>query len=56
MYKNLVKKLIAAHTEEELNEVLYGPDGVDRSFEKDKISWEDHEDLFKLAERLSYCF
>ena len=52
MFKKLFDRLLAAETAEEITEVLYAPDGVDRMYQREKITWDDHERLFKLAERL----
>ena len=52
MFKKLFDKMMAAKTNEERALVLYGEDGVDRMYQKEKITWEDHERLFNLAARL----
>lgn len=52
MFKKLFNELMAAQTAEEITSILYRADGVDRSFQKEKLSWQDHERLFKLAARL----
>lgn len=53
MFKKLLDELLEARTEEQINEILYRADGVDRMFQREKISWQDHERLFKLAARLT---
>ena len=52
MFKKLFDQLMAAQTAEEIASILYREDGIDRSFQKEKLSWQDHERLFKLAARL----
>lgn len=52
MFKKLLDELLDAQTSEEINSVLYRNDGVDMSFQREKISWQDHQRLFKLAARL----
>ena len=52
MFKKLFDRLMAAKTNEDRTMVLYAEDGVDRMFQKEKITWEDHERLFNLAARL----
>ena len=58
MFKKLLDELLAAQTEEQINHILYRAKsetenwGVDLAFQHDKISWQDHERLFALADRL----
>ena len=52
MFKKLFDRLMAAETAEEINSVLYAPDGVDMMYQREKITWDDHERLFRLAARL----
>lgn len=53
MFRKLFDALMAARTPEEIVDVLYrSPDGVDISYQREKITFKDHERLFKLAERL----
>ena len=52
MFKKLLDELLNAQTEEEINDILYRKDGVDLSYQHEKLSWQDHERLFKLAGRL----
>ena len=59
MFKKLLDELLAATTAEEVNHILYRTKnetegwGVDLAFQHEKISWQDHERLFKLADRLA---
>ena len=52
MFKKLLDELLTAQTEEEITHILYKQDGVDLSFQREQITWEDHQRLFKLASRL----
>lgn len=52
MFKKLLDRMLKAETNEEIESVLYAADGVDMMYQKEKITWADHERLFKLAERL----
>ena len=52
MFKKLFDRMMEAKTNEERALVLYGEDGVDRMYQKEKISWQDHERLFSLGARL----
>ena len=53
MFKKFFDELMNAKTEEEINDILYRTDGVDRSFQREKITYQDLERLFCLAERLA---
>lgn len=60
MFKKLFDELLAATTEEEINDILYRnggsdrrDDGVDLAFQHANLTWIDHERLFTLAGRLS---
>lgn len=52
-FREFMDALLEADTEEKITEILYGANGVDLSYQRDEISYEDHERLFKLADRLS---
>ena len=52
MFKKLLDELLAATTKEAITDILYQKDGIDQMFQREKISWQDHERLFKLAARL----
>lgn len=52
MFKKFFDEMLAAKTEEEITSILYRADGVDLSFQREKLSWQDHERLFNLAGRL----
>lgn len=52
MFKKLLAEMIAAETEEQITNILYREDGVDRLYQKEKLSWNDHELLFDLAAKL----
>ncbi len=52
MFKKFVKQLAEATTPNEIENILYGENGVDMSFQKDKLKWEEHQILFKLGSKL----
>lgn len=49
-YKKLVEAIANMKTEEDRLEV-WGQ--INRSFEKEKITWKDHETLYDLASRIT---
>ena len=56
MFKKLVKLLLAAENENDIENALYGENGVDILFQKEKIKWDEHEILFSLADKISKGF
>ncbi len=58
MFKKLLDEMLEARTEAEITHILYRVKsdtedwGVDLAFQHEKLSWNDHERLFKLADRL----
>ena len=50
MFKKLFDRMMAAQNADEVALVLYAPDGVDMMYQKEKISWQDHERLFSLGD------
>lgn len=46
MFKKLVYKIAAIKTEGDRNECFAE---IDKAFDSDKISWNDHETLYSLA-------
>ena len=58
MFKKLMDELLEAKTETEITHILYRVKsdkedwGVDLAFQHEKLNWNDHEWLFKLADRL----
>lgn len=50
MFKKFVEKII--ESENPIEEVFYGKDGIDLAFQRDKITWKEHQMLLKLCERI----
>ena len=46
MFKKLVYKIAAIKTEDDRNECFAE---IDKAFDNDKITWNDHETLYSLA-------
>lgn len=51
MFKKFVEKIV--NSDYPISEVFYGEDGIDRAFQKEKITWKEYELLFKLCEKCS---
>lgn len=57
MFKKFVNDLVEANTEEQINDVLYGENGVDIAFYSEgTITADEHDVLFNLACRISELF
>lgn len=50
-FKQLVAMIAEIETEEDFNRVTCG--AISRSFQHEKITWKDHETLWKLAEKVA---
>lgn len=54
MFKKFVKRIIEAGSKDVAMEtVFYGADGIDIAFQKEKISWDDHETLLALIDTMA---
>lgn len=53
-FENFVRELINAKTDDEVTRILYRIDGVDMSFQREEITWEQQNLLFDLAGRLHF--
>lgn len=51
-FKKLVQRLAECRTEDDIHAFLYDQNGVDLSYQREKITWNDHELLFELAARI----
>lgn len=49
MFKKFVMQIALAETKDDLYEILDGKNGVDIMFQKEKLTWKEHEVLYKLA-------
>lgn len=53
MFKKFLQAIIDAKTDEELEQIFNGADGIDMAFQKEKISWKDHQMLLALINKLT---
>lgn len=53
MFKKFLQEIIDAGSEEELMDIFYRQDGIDMMYQKDKLSWKDHQMLLALINKLS---
>lgn len=54
MFKKFVKEIARSYNKEiALHTVFYGKDGIDAAYQQGKISFEDHEILLTLIEKMA---
>lgn len=54
MFKKFIERIIAAENREEaINKVFYGADGIDMAYQKDKITYKEHQMLLNLIEKMA---
>lgn len=52
--REFLQRIIEAENQEDaINNVFYGPDGIDMAFQHDKIEWKDHQMLLALIEKMA---
>lgn len=52
MFKKFVQRILDAQTRDELLEVFYAEDGIDRAFQREKITWTERQMLLALIEKI----
>lgn len=54
MFKKFIQRIIEAENKEDaIQNVFYGTDGIDMAFQRDKISWKEHQMLLALIEKMA---
>lgn len=54
MFKKFIQRIIEAENKEAaLQNVFYGSDGIDLAYQRDKITWKEHEMLLALIEKMA---
>ena len=54
MFKKFIKKIISCESKENaLQNVFYGENGIDMTFQNGKISWDEHQMLLGLIEKMA---
>lgn len=54
MFKKFIQRIIDAKNKEDaINNVFYGENGIDMAFQRDKITWKEHEMLLALIEKMA---
>ncbi len=53
MFKKFIERIIACSNQSEaIEKVFYGKDGIDMAFQKEKISWEEHQLLLSVIQMM----
>ena len=54
MFKKFVQRIIdSVDKEDAIQNVFYGENGIDMAFQKEKISWEEHQMLLNLINKMA---
>ena len=53
MFKKFIQRIIeAGNRDDAINGVFYGEDGIDIAYQREKITWAEHQMLLKLIDCL----
>lgn len=52
MFKKFINQILQANTKNDLYDIMYNEEGIDRSYQAEKISYKDYEILCKLIDKL----
>ena len=53
MFKKFIQRIIEAEDQEDaIQNVFYGYDGIDMAYQRDKITWKEHEMLLELIGKM----
>jgi len=54
MFKKFIQRIIEAKDREDaIQNVFYGEDGIDLAYQREKITWKEHEMLLELIEKMA---
>ena len=54
MFKKFIQRIIESENKEDaVQNVFYGKDGIDMAFQHEKISWNEHQMLLALIEKIA---
>lgn len=54
MFKKFIERIIAAENREDaVQNVFYGADGIDMAFQREKITWKEHQMLLNLIDKMA---
>ena len=54
IFKKFIQRIIEAENREDaMQNVFYGNDGIDIAFQREKISWKEHQMLLAIIEKMA---
>lgn len=54
MFKKFIERIVKSDNREDaIQNVFYGPDGIDMAFQRGKITWKEHQTLLALIEKMA---
>lgn len=54
MFKKFIQRIIEAENKEDaIQNIFYGKDGIDLAFQREKITWKEHQMLLALIEKMA---
>lgn len=54
MFKKFVQRIIEAKDRQDaIDNVFYGADGIDMEFQREKITWKEHQMLLALINKMA---
>lgn len=54
MFKKFLQRIInSKNREDAVNKVFYGVDGIDAAFQKEKITWNEHQMLLAIINKMA---
>lgn len=54
MFKKFIQRIIEAENREDaIKNIFYGPDGIDKAYQMEKITWKEREMLLALIEKMA---
>lgn len=54
MFKKFIERIIAAKDKEEaIATVFYGADGIDMAYQRERITWKEHEMLLAIINKMA---
>lgn len=54
MFKRFIQRIIEAKDQQDaIQNVFYGADGIDMAYQREKITWKEHQMLLALIEKMA---
>lgn len=54
MFKKFLQRIIEAENKQDaIDNVFYGSDGIDIAYQREKITWKEHQMLLALIEKMA---